>query len=138
MNILYQIMAVLCALAMLSVPLFEAQAEWKENKDGILKWTGERVNKDYKFCIEQNLTTGECFRQWWTNMGFKGKLLEELIESEKDPTARTYAACSKPLWDKPYANFIDCMWWAKTIKKNNHLNRTLREYFKQLSEGGGL
>ena len=30
-------MAVLCALAMLSVPLFEAQAEWKENKDEILE-----------------------------------------------------------------------------------------------------
>ena len=83
----------LCFVA-IAVFTFPTSAQWVKRDGGRLEWIGEMPGT-HKECIRDKLLTGQCFYKVWRDMGFKDKMLEDLVKSEKDPSIYTHAVCAE-------------------------------------------
>ena len=108
-------------------------AEWVKKGDGTLDWVGE-IPGIHKKCVEDNLLASQCFYRVWSEMGYEGKMLEELVNSEKDPSIFTHAVCAEYLWDKPYKNYVECRRLIINRKKNSISNKKFRQLLEELAD----
>lgn len=127
------IFAFLLFLCLTSVVFPEAtNAEWVKKGDGTLEWAGD-IPGTHKKCVEDNLLTGQCFQRVWSERGFEGKALEQMLDDEKNPRVVTYAVCAEYLWDKPYKNFVECRRLLLNREKNSISNKKFRQLLEELA-----
>ena len=107
-------------------------AEWVKKGDGTLEWVGE-IPGTHKKCVEEKLLTKQCFYKVWSEYGFKGKALEQMLNDEKNPRVVTYAVCAEYLWDKPYENFVECRRLLLNKEKNSISNKKFRQLLEELA-----
>ena len=110
-----------------------ASAQWVKRNDSRLEWGGE-IPGTHKECIRDKLLTGQCFYKVYRDMGFKDKMLDDLVKSEKDPSISTNAVCAEYLWHKPYESYVECRRLLLNARKNSGGNREFWQSLEELSE----
>ena len=61
-------------------------------------------------------------------------MLDELVNSEKDPGMSTNAVCAEYLWHKPYESYIECRRLLLNTRKNSEGNRKFRQFLEEFLE----
>ena len=118
------------AIAVFTSP---TSAQWVKRDGGRLEWIGEMPGT-HKECVRDKLLTGQCFYKVWRDMGFKDKMLEDLVKSEKDPSIYTHAVCAEYLWHKPYESYVECRRLLLNARKNSEGNQKIRQSLEKLLE----
>ena len=67
-------------------------------------------------------------------MGYEGRMLEELVNSEKDPSIFTHAVCAEYLWDKQYKNYVECRRLIINKQKNSISNKKFKQLLEELAD----